>query len=249
MGSEFLTGADWRTTTALKPLDADGDAVYGTQGYAVFGPGTVGQTDGAGTGSVDFVAGGLTSQPSFGSFSVATGAGTQFAFSNFGYAAIDDPTVAPGVAVADIQSGLGGFAGVTPVASLLSSDIVQLTIGSGVPASFRFGVITNASVGTDLLLTLRQTVGGLSANAGAPASAFGVSYSFFDVVGAVTGDVYVLSLTKADDTSTVVALSGVTIDVVPEPSSLLLLAATSTVFLLRRRRNDHSPAQNNGGLN
>jgi hypothetical protein len=99
----------WRTTTVTKTYDADGDNIYGTAGYVVYG--TDAETNGNGgavitTNPLTYNATATrrtwSSIPSY--LTLASTGQTQVA-SSYGYRLIDDPTQTPGETVANLESG------------------------------------------------------------------------------------------------------------------------------------------------
>ena len=190
-GSDLTTRDAWRTSGVVKSLDSDGNNIYGSDGYAVYGS----------TPNQPIV------QPSY--LTVTQAAGTNVFFSP-GIA--PDPGTGPVTTQAPKYTGLDDpdFTGVGPVADTITGtvyrggqganqegDLLVFTVTTN--KSFRLGVIQDnhdfAAI-SPLALRLRQTVGG-SANSGLFSANQDRNrsgdYYFFDVVGAKAGDVFVLS--------------------------------------------------------
>jgi hypothetical protein len=139
----------------------------------------------------------------------------------WGYLEVDDPSLAPGTSVANIESGLSAHYGQR------SGDMLNITVGSGFPAGgLRIGVIacdahSGDGAGT---ITLAQTAGTGpfdSATVNTPGTGGWFSFFFFDVSGVQQGDVLTLSVSKGSWGNAHAIYEGVSLDVVPEPSTFL----------------------------
>ncbi len=130
-----------------------------------------------------------------------------------------------------------------------TNPFLTFTINTGVPTgTLRIGVLSDTSAGNGNIptrFTLAQTTGTGTGtvtllDALTPTAAAQADWYFFDLANAVAGDVYTLSL----GTTTTVAnakptISGITLDVVPEPSIWALMFAGVIGFAgwaLRRQR-------------
>jgi hypothetical protein len=224
----------FRSTSVTKPLDPDGDAIYGTDGYILYATDTIGNANAGTVATVNPLTapGTLASIPSY--LILTNNAQNQTARS-YGYRAIDDPTLGPGAAVADVESGAALRS--TPVGTEIS--VLDLTINGAPPVNgFRMGVMignTDLYAGT---IRLTQTLGGAgSATVNHPLTTAESLY-FFDVTNAAAGDVFTLYLTKAAGSAgnANVLYGGLTFDTIPEPSLPALAAVALPGLLLRRRR-------------
>ncbi len=192
VGGTFFPGGElpyivvpWRTQDLAKPLDADGDNVYGSAGYALFATRfdypNANVTPGNGNippeGSATYP--NLVSLPSFVVNSQVLS--TNMA-GGFAYALIDDPTVVNGVRdyawgmtqspprpTADqsayVKLGVLDGRDITgnhdPVVE--PADRWGFEVGAGVPAKFRVGVMVDGLDGTQFVpgeVLLRQAAGG-----------------------------------------------------------------------------------------
>ena len=228
-GVDLDRGEFLRTTTSVKPLDGDGDNVYGTAGYDFFATEPAGST-GAGNGPMPYEpASTLTALPSFVS-AITPVSGAQF---NWGstYAAIDNPTLAPGASVANVFSGL------LISRNINESPILSITLTGTIPANIRIGVVVDNSDNIHDLpreLRLMSSNGDVSARVGlAPPNLIPDVY-FFNVSGAHAGDVLTLYVTQAPGYTSpnYPAIGGLVFDTAPAaPTSLNAILATGTQTL------------------
>jgi hypothetical protein len=215
-GSDLTTGAAWRNSGVAKPLDADGNNIYGSDGYVLItSPG-----------------GPLVSLPSY-VLSVGNLGLEFYAGQLAAYTLVDNPTAAGTIRTGVWYQNSGNG---------VEDNILLFTLSQN--ASFRLGVLVDTSGQVDVSpssLRLRQTVGG-SANSGLIASNLGANLSgdwyFFDVSG-LTGDQFILSGVNwyaggAAQFSNGVA--GLTFDSVPEPATVGLIGLALAGLLLKRQR-------------
>jgi len=211
-GLDTTTQPNWRTTTTIKPLDGDGDNVYGTLGYIAYA---------TSIGTLNGLPAYLTVTPN--------GANNSFAG---GYAVFDNPTLTPGASVADINSG---FAYRLNNLANTSLNLYDLIFGASTPTLLRIGVIQNGAGGPIASFTLTgggsatQLVNKLGSDDGI------IRYAFFDVANAAGSTLTLSGLSGLVGDN--VGLSGFTVDAVaiPEPASLGLLGL-GAIAMLRRRR-------------
>ncbi|MCE9551773.1 MAG: autotransporter-associated beta strand repeat-containing protein [Planctomycetes bacterium] len=172
LGGDFTTHDAWRTTDVVKLFDADGDNVYGTDGYLLLNSNS----------------GAPVSQPLY--LNTTNVAPSQFGPSG-SYVSIDDPAVTPGPGpIVNINTGTG-YGGNS------ETDFVQFSISQA--GSFRIGVLQDnhdfAAI-SPISLRLRQTSGG-AADTGLHLTDtdrnVNGDWYFFDVVDATPGDVYRIS--------------------------------------------------------
>jgi len=220
-GADVTTNDAWRTTDLAKALDTDGDNVYGTQGYGLFGSAT------------------YSSPPVYATF--ANLQPDSLWESHFQH--LDDPTQTGLAPVPDTtSSGLwGDWYG---EGDLGEKDILSITVTAA--GSFRVGFITDncdQEVMSPSDIRLRQTVGG-SADSGLISAAddrdLDVDYYFFDVIGAQVDDVFVVSgVAFAGNKHN--GLAGITFDAagggdIPEPATIAILGMGALGAMLRRKR-------------
>jgi hypothetical protein len=117
-------------------------------------------------------------------------------------------------------------------------------VGANVPSSFRVGVMTDGLDGANWAATevlFAQVSGtpvpvivGAPVSSGALARDRFVDMHFFDVIGALPGDQFAIFAKASNDGFG--AISGVSFDHVPEPTSMAMLAIImGAAFALRRR--------------
>lgn len=221
----------FRTTTVVKAFDADGNNVYGTDGYVGYAMdippantnnGTV-DTNPLTYTSTNYAT--RRSDPSYATLSTNGQNRVAFGFTGTSYPLVDDPAAAPGASVIDIKSGFAIRFGITTVGGVTTGNMLNITFGSTAPATgVRIGVIINDDetngVGVD-----RVTLGGVTHESPNTGGAF--TFKFFDVRNITGGDVITLALSKDADNATPgqVAYYGVTFDTlpVPEPTTLAMV--------------------------
>ncbi|MEI8309723.1 MAG: PEP-CTERM sorting domain-containing protein [Verrucomicrobiota bacterium] len=236
VGVDTTTGANWRTTTVSKPYDVNGDKVYGTDGYLALATGGSGNTAVTAASAVAAgTQGGKTtsaSLPSWATFA-AIDFGRQWNWYNTALSAnnFNDPTLTPGPSVANIVSGLS-YAN-TGLVVVGPRDYFTLTLGAATPANFRLGLINNG-VGSGMTsITLTSGTDTATQAVGSPANDNVMRYVFFDLQNAAS-KTFTITITGNPGNQ---GLSGLSFDVVPEPSTWALLAFSLTsVMVLRRRR-------------
>lgn len=219
-GSDLTTGGAWRTSSVSKTLDADGNNIYGSDGYFLAtSPG------GAVLSSPSFVTGFLNLGQSFYNGAAASPQ----------YSLIDNPTAA-GTRMTGVWYQNS--------ANLTEDDLLRFTLSQN--ASFRLGVLVDTSGQVDVSpssLRLRQTAGG-TANSGLQTSNLAANlvadWYFFDVSG-TSGDQFVLSGINwynggAAQFSNGVA--GLTFDTlsVPEPGTLGMMGFVLAGLVARKYR-------------
>ena len=234
-----LNDPSWRTATVPKSQDNNGDNIYGTNGYFLPRFNSAGSTVAFST--ANGTNGTINTLPAY--LTVAAAPGATGPNSQYGAKyAIDNPNVAGATAASGIAfQSVVGPTGTNP--------FLTFTINTGVPTgTLRIGILSDTSAGNGNIptsFTLAQTTGTdtgtvMLADALAPTAAAQADWYFFDIANAVAGDVYTLSL----GTTTTVAnakptLGGVTLDVVPEPSTWALMLAGAAGFVgwtFRRKR-------------
>lgn len=271
-GNAFFPGGSppyqvvrWRDDELAKPLDVDGDNVYGSAGYMLFATELVlpyppaccgGQVP---FGSATYP--NLVDLPSFVSNSQNL---TEFKVGGWPYALIDDPryvngdndpdwhtTVAPAALPEQqpyvMMGTLDGWdmIGNDPVVATYGAARWAFEVGTDVPQSFRVGVMSDGLNGEQWAASevfLAQidgvTLQGVPVSSGTLIRNRFVDMHFFDIEGAEPGDQFVI-LSKAVAGGTG-GIAGVTFDVnpVPEPATLGMvgLAVVAGGLAVRRRR-------------
>jgi hypothetical protein len=203
VNSDLTTHGAWRTPGVNKPLDVDGNNIYGSDGYYLFG-GTPAN---------------VASTPSYATVANLT---NWTAVANPGFVQLDNPQGA-GL----ISSGLWFV--FTPGNLAIEDDFARITVTQA--KSFRVGILTNnvnASAASPDQLRIRQTVGG-AVNSGAINSSVNTlgDWFFFDISNAKVGDIFVVSGRNVTS-RTENGIGAITFDsiasVAPEPGTLMFLA-------------------------
>jgi hypothetical protein len=206
VGNDTTTLDRWRTTDFLKPLDIDGDNVYGTDGYFA-----------------EFVA---EAQPSYAENTLLA----PFSQGSVEYAVFDDPALTGPGPVPDLAGGNYFY---DDAAGGAESDFFQIELLQS--AAFRLIVVNDAGnqdLGgggneSPVQVRVRQTVGGSADSGLIDVSALlnnAIDYYMFDIAG-IAGDTFVVSGVN-DGEAGDNALVGILFDgaAVPEPSTLALSA-------------------------
>ena len=213
---------DWRTTTVAKPLDADGDNVYGTDGWIrPYGP----------HGHDPYV-----SNPSYLSVQYL---GMQNIDDRPTEGYVDDAVLSGPAPIADVEAGRVEKPGTV-------NDMIQIDVTAD--ASFRLGVMSDfivlyAGAGPEAAPTgirVRQTIGGAGDSnwIRVPAKNGVADFMFFDIIDAKAGDqfiVYVASSTNPWGWSQISHASFDTTQApIPEPAGLGLIGLA--LLAVRRKR-------------
>ncbi len=230
----------FRTTTVIKTLDADGNNVYGTDGYVLYAMdiGTQNTTTGfIATNPLTFNNTSYATRLSAPSYATLSNNGQDTVAFGFGggagnYPNVDDPAATPGPSVIDIESGFALNDGLS--GPPFTGTMLDITFNGTAPAAgVRIGVIIGSGSrnGTDSL-----TLGGTTTTGAATAP---FTFKFFDVTNITSGDTITLSLTRdtgGTNNDDDVSYYGLTFDTVPEPGTVGLLAFASGLLTFRRRR-------------
>jgi hypothetical protein len=201
---DTTTGGAWRSTNVIKPLDADGDNVYGTDGYTFWG--------------IDRRV--VDAAPTY--VAVAPVGGMQQFLGDGGYRLIDNPANPAG---AQVLSGML----YTRSPGTNATDFLTVTFTHAVRV--RMGVLfDNAefAVMSPLAMRLRRVTGvpfdtGYRAAGTSATRDKSVDYEFFDI-DAQPGDVFVLSGSN-DPVHNVNGVAGVFFDTLSDSSPNLLAAS------------------------
>jgi hypothetical protein len=262
-GSTPYVVVPWRSDYHAKPLDGDGNNVYGSAGYALFGT-RFDYPNANATGGNAFVNPtdnsvypNIINLPSFVS-------GSQILSSRkaggWAYSLIDDPQLTNGVrnwnwgdtqtppsagqapyVKLGILDGTGTITNNDP--AVAPAERWGFEVGAGAPAKFRVSVMTDgldSTVWAPTEVLMQQTSGG--APVGAPVTTGTVTRNrfvdmhVFEIDGAQAGEQFVFMVRGQGGGSAGVA--GFAFDVVvPEPATAgMALAMTATVFAIGRRR-------------
>ena len=232
-----LNDPSWRTATVPKSQDNNGDNIYGTNGYFLPRFNSAGSTVAFTT--ANNTNGTINTLPSY--LTVASAGGATGPNDQYGAKLpIDNPSVAGTTAA----SGIAFQSAVGPTGT---NPFLTFTINTGVPTgTLRIGILSDTSTGNGNIptsFTLTQTVGTGTGNVtltdalSPTATTAQADWYFFDIANAVAGDVYTLSLgTTMAVAGAKPTLSGVTLDVVPEPSTWAMLSVGAVGLGLAARR-------------
>ena len=214
VGSDLSTSGSWRSAAVSKPLDLDGNNIYGSDGYLLTGSST------------------LLSNPSYATITRLSS--TTFP-GNSGYTNVDNP--AGGAA---LRTGVWYSSGsVTDQ----QQDLAQITVTAAGSFRVGV-LTDNADFADISPTNLRiyQTSGG-TADSGLIASYLepnrDTDWYFFDIINASPGDTFAVAGTNArfgsgaQDSN---GIGGLTFDSVPEPSVSMYGAFGFFALLCRRRR-------------
>jgi|GEM_PF-2946039 len=210
--------ADWQSTSVVKAHDTDGDNIVGEEGFVWYATKAVGGAPGTATANPltfdNGTARTLSSIPTY--LSLTSNGQTDVSYA--GTLAIDNPVLAAAATVSDVEAG----AAVRSAGARGSSvSVLDIRITEAIPAAgLRIGIVTPdvASFNDENLdrVTLAQVTGGAgTATFVRAATGTSLAHLYFDIVGAVPGDVFRLSLgTLAGSTGANVWYSGLTFDAI-----------------------------------
>jgi len=243
-----FTGADpnvvdWRNPSVAKPLDTDGDNIYGTDGYVMFAAvpsgssTTLARTTTAsnpftfsGTGTPPTIAATvqtLNAQPVYVS-AFTDVSGFNFVQTSTSFTRIDNPTI-PGTTL--MQSGVGSENGQGS-----RSPLFMFTVNNNAPRTFVVGLFFNNSNSGLANVSIIDTATGIGPSL-QPRT--GVQALFFSINGATPGEQF--SMVATGNPSSNWDIMGITFDTsIPEPTTLGGCAAATLVFLWLGRRRKQS---------
>lgn len=252
--------AGWRANDVAKTLDFDGNDVYGSAGYALFGtrfdyPNANAQGGNAFVNPTDnSVFPNIIDLPGFvGSSQILASRKA----GGWAYALIDDPQLTNGVrdynwgasqapasvfqppyVKLGVLDGTGTATGADP--TVTPAERWSFTVGANAPEVFRVGVMTDgldSEFWAPSEVIIQQVSGG--SPVGAPVSTGTVlknrfiDMHFFNIIGAEPGDEFVFLASNPGGGSA--GISGFAFDV-PEPTGLVLAVASGAALIARRRR-------------
>lgn len=208
-GADTATTRDaWRTPSVVKRLDADGDHLYGTDGYLMFHTGYSGDKHSL---KPNVFANASDALPRYVSV-LPAGAGASLGAATF--ALIDDPTEPTN----DILSGVAIVSGLALGAE---ASILKLAFKNPPPKGVRVGVMVNNAVDRNpgaIRLTLNGDAAITASHQTAQGARAQACYYFFDVTGLATGDsltLYVTEDTTDKNKSGEARVGGLTFDSLP----------------------------------
>lgn len=230
-GADTSTTNDaWRTSGVAKPLDADGNNVYGSDGYLMFNTGYTGTTF---TSSTNVLANASNSLPAY---AAVTADGATGSVGAAAFALIDDP-LNPG---SDFRSGVATVSGVTLGAE---ASMFNLTFNNAPVGGVRVGVLVNNAANRNaqaIRFELDGSGGAVTASQGTGQNVNAQQdYYFFDITGINNGDTFSFFATEdTGDSQTTgeIRVGGFTFDTIPEPGSTTLIGFALGAMLLRRQR-------------
>jgi hypothetical protein len=241
----------WRSEGVVKPWDIDGNNVYGSDGYALFGTQFAYPTYSCCGSSQPFASATFPNMIDLPSYVTSSQALVSNKVGGWSYALVDDPTLVNGYR--DYNWGMtqspprpgpdqspyqkigildgNDIFGNNPKTSAIGAGRWAFTVGADVPETLRIGVMTDglddvAWAATEVLLY--QVTGGTtiigSATTGAVTRNRFVDIHTFDIVGAQAGDTFaIFAKAPANPFMGNGAISGVTFDAIPEPASLVMM--------------------------
>lgn len=250
--------APWRSSGVVKPLDVDGDNVYGTDGYAMFATQFQYPNAYAGGGaSVAFDSATYPNRISLPSYVSGSQSLVANKVGGWGYALVDPPSVtgAPDfnwgqtqtppstnqreyvkIGILDGNDTMGN----NPRTAPLGAGRWAFEVGAGAPSTFRVGVMTDGLDGTNWAAT-EVVLAQLSGNAVIGSATSGtltrnrfIDIHSFDITGAQPGDTFAILAKASNDGFG--AISAVTFDAIPEPATAGLLACAAMGLAGVRRR-------------
>jgi hypothetical protein len=236
-GSDLNAGPTWRTASVSKPLDLNGDDIYGSDGYLMFNTGFTGSGF---RFNGNWLSDASSDLPGYASVSPGPG-GLDGSVTADNFSVIDDP-LNPGL---DFRSGTIARGGMNPGDEL---GLLNITFSQDFDSTVRLGVlIGNADFGNPSALRLTQS--GQPTNSVTVSTGSGVvsqnNFFFFDLDNIAAGDTFVLYGTEdiGDDAYapfTQLRIGGLTFDdlvVIPEPSLATLVGFG--LFVLRSALRRH----------
>lgn len=221
--------AQWRTASVAKPVlngAIDADNIYGTDGYFLFNPGTVGGPGHSGSrpnpsypdvfSLPTYVTSVVTAPP-------PPGVAALTSYGGYKYAVIDNP-VSGGAAAIEI-----GDAAYQPTDNSIYNTVATFTVGQNAPADMRVGYLWGFNVNDAVtgVQVINQTTGDILATDSAAApNPNAANFEFFDISGAQANDVFSVQTLQKIVSPTRSQIGGLTFDTVtpaPEPSAWVAL--------------------------
>jgi len=272
IGGTFFAGGSapyvvvpWRSSTTPKLYDIDGNNVYGSDGYAMFGTQFNWPNSGCCGSSVAFASATYPNLISLPSYVTASQELVINKVGGWNYALVDDPTLVngirdfnwgdtlvPPVSPLHTQSPyvkIGGLEGTdifgnNPKSAATGAGRWAFTVGADVPERLRVGVMTDGLDSTVWAATevLLHQVSGVSiidsVATGTVVRDRFVDIHTFDIVGAQPGDTFAIFAKGPATGDGNGSIAAVTFDAVPEPASASMIAMAIAVcsFVFRARK-------------
>ena len=228
---------DWRTTDVVKTLDPDGDNIYGTDGW-IRPSGTLRPADPK--LDPDYCTVSYIGLPGWNYWS--TGGVHPDGWTGWRTGAVDDAVLSGPGPIAGVEAGRQEKGGA-------ANDMVQIDVTED--GSFRVGVMTDfivAYAGYGVVagptsVRVRKTTGDLddSGMIAVPVRNAVADWMFFDIIGAVAGDQFIISAASTTNPWAYTQISHISFDTitaeeppVPEPAGLGLLGVA--LLAMRRKR-------------
>ena len=219
-------GEHLRTTSVAKPLDADGDNVFGTSGYYFFNSNDAPKI-------VDYVApfdnlifnkpAFVASRPEFEN-GIAAAKGVYSIHGMPGYLDIDDPRLKSGAEVGNINSGVLSYSchsgrstkgpgNLQRAGSGSEIELCNLLVGDNMPAAgFRLGLfVDNGDIIDTVPRSIRVSVDGAEHKVDVESSDLDGDLYCFDIEHAAPGDIVTIYLQIGE--SAFASIGGITFDV------------------------------------
>lgn len=245
-GNTATAQANFRSTDVLKAYDLDGNDVYGTDGYKFWGTSNNSQDTSSETkGTLTQLPSYITSITPAGINGIPANPAGSWSSAQAGFGRMDDPTLTPGLGVANIDSGVL-FKKYDGAVVPYTQDLINIVLASD--TTFRIGITQvsgDKQKGQQLILggvavdTLPQADGGTPSGTGTAVNNYDrFDIYLFDVTGTAGETITLQGLNAVNGAGggDQVGIGGVTFDsVVPEPTSLAVLSF-GALSLLRRRR-------------
>lgn len=210
-GFDVTNQAAWLSNDVVKTFDVDGDNVYGTAGYLMFGT-----TAGGANNSGQSWGAHIDALPTWAS--VSEPADFDAVADQFGtYVVIDDPNAGPGVSVANwtARSGIAVSNDNTGVGAW--NALANFTLSAGTPENFRVGVLAGNGAGNGwdpIGVRISGPDGSIGTVSALPASST-ADWVFFDVdTGGATSGTFTIESARRVGASQGSSIGGFTFDVV-----------------------------------
>jgi hypothetical protein len=209
VGCDESTLGSWRSTSVSKPLDIDGDNVYGTAGYIVWATENTGDahsSDYNADRKIEALPEGIT----------VSGPGVNEKSYSAGYLKFDDPTLAPGAVVGDIFSGLAYR---VDCGEDTWQSVAVITVDTVPVGTLRVGIIHNGGGDTVNAIAMKRVGEDESWTAVTDLDTrnpYQMRYCFFDLTGVNAGDQFEISFRGYDavgDSEINLGLAGLSFDV------------------------------------
>ncbi len=236
-GSQLDLGPGWRTPSVAKTQDADGDNIYGTDGYVMFQTGFV--PDPPPADQFRFNSNPFSdASTAFPSYATVTADGATGSVTAANFSDINNPNNPSN----DFNSGVASRSNFTALGSEQSLMNINFIAANFPTAGVRVGVFVNNAADRNPM-AVRLTLDGGGTVSATAATGMDVSsqndYYFFDITDITANATFSFFATEDTgdgNTAGEVRVGGFTFDTIPEPGALSLLALSGGLLLFRRRR-------------